>query len=131
VPFTLLNGNVQGFSVGRELAINPVAADPLRTTLHELGHIVLGHTALTPEAVDDYREHRGIKEFQAEATAHLALNETGNLTAEAASHSRGYIQHWLADERPSDGVIRAVFAATDAILKAGREPVTAEVPTHV
>lgn len=131
VPFTLLNGNIQGFSVGRELAINPVAADPLRTTFHELGHIVLGHTALKPEAVEDYREHRGIKEFQAEATAHLALNETGNLSAEAAAHSRGYIQHWLAEERPSDGVIRAVFAATGAILKAGREPVTAEIPTHV
>lgn len=40
--FDHLDGNTQGYSIGREFAINPVAVDPTRTTFHELGHIVLG-----------------------------------------------------------------------------------------
>ena len=126
VPFDLLDGNTQGYSVGRDYAINPVAADPARTTFHELGHIVLGHTEAAP---DVEQQHRGEGEFQAEATAYLCLNELERLTEEAASHSRGYIQHWLRGQRPSDAAIRAVFAATDAILKAGR--VTATAPNIV
>ena len=47
VAFNMLNGNAQGFSFqdhdGRHLAINPTAAYPARTLLHELAHLVLGH----------------------------------------------------------------------------------------
>jgi antirestriction protein ArdC len=118
--YELLDGNTQGYSLGREFAINPVAVDPVRTTFHEIGHIVLGHTAVTTEAVADGAMHRGEQEFQAEATAYLTLNELEQITPESASHSRGYIQHWLGSERPSDLAIRQVFSATDTILKAGR-----------
>lgn len=114
--FELLDGNTQGYSWNREFAINPVAADPVRTTFHEIGHIVLGHTAAAPDAAI----HRGEREFQAEATAYLSLNELDRLTPEMASHSRGYVQHWLREQRPSDLAIRQVFKATDAILRAGR-----------
>lgn len=120
VPFDHLDGNTQGYSVGREYAINPVAVDPAHTTFHELGHIVLGHTALSTEADADYAAHRGVKEFQAEATAYLTLNELERLTPDSASRSRGYIQSWLHGEHPSDQAIRQVFVATDTILKAGR-----------
>jgi antirestriction protein ArdC len=118
-PYELIDGNTQGYSWGRNYAINPVAADPTRTTFHELGHIVLGHTTPQP-ATDLAAVHRGEREFQAEAAAYLALNELNELTPEGASHSRGYIQHWMTTERPSDRAIRQVFAATDTILKAGR-----------
>jgi N-terminal domain of anti-restriction factor ArdC len=63
VPFRELNGNVQGFSWGRNIAINPVATDPLGTTYHELGHVVLGHTE--PDKATQYVLHRGVYEFQA------------------------------------------------------------------
>jgi antirestriction protein ArdC len=118
-PFELLDGNTQGYSWGRDFAVSPVAADPTRTTFHELGHIVLGHTA--PQPVEDHEAfHRGEREFQAEATAYLTLNEIDQLTPDQATHSRGYIQQWMSKERPSDRAIRQVFAATDTILKAGR-----------
>jgi antirestriction protein ArdC len=118
-PYQIIDGNTQGYSWGRNYAINPVAADPTRTTFHELGHIVLGHT--TPQLAEDQAAvHRGEREFQAEATAYLTLNEVDRLTPDSASHSRGYIQHWMDAERPSDRAIRQVFAATDTILKAGR-----------
>jgi antirestriction protein ArdC len=117
-PFELLDGNTQGYSWGRNFAINPVAAHPVRTTFHELGHIMLGHT--NPQPAFDPAMHRGHREFQAEATAYLVMNELDELTPDVTSHSRGYIRHWLNAERPSDRAIRQVFAATDAILKAGR-----------
>lgn len=115
VPFRSLDGNTQGYSYGREFAINPVAKYPLKTTLHELGHIVLGHT--TPDGLSEYRQHRGVKEFQAEGVAYLCGKE---LEVDMDhDESRAYIQHWLQDEHPPVQSVKQVFAATTAILKAG------------
>jgi hypothetical protein len=123
VPFEDTRGNVQGYSHGLELAINPLAVHPEKTLMHELGHIVLGHTV--EHALGEYQTHRGIKEFQAESVAYLAMNELGMLDEESASHSRGYIQHWLKGEQPPDKAIQQVFRATEAILRAGRLAVAA------
>ncbi len=122
VRFDLLNGNIQGFSQGRDIGINPIAANPRKTLVHELGHIVLGHTVRdkTPEIA----QHLGIREFEAESTAYLTLNELGQLDEQTATVSRGYIRHWLDDEHPPDSSIRRVFSATDTILKAGRAVVS-------
>jgi hypothetical protein len=47
VAFDLIDGNTQGFSfedtTGRHVAINPTAAYPAKTMLHELAHLTLGH----------------------------------------------------------------------------------------
>lgn len=117
VPFDHLDGNAQGYSIGREYALNPVAVHPAMTRFHEIGHIVLGHT--DEAKATEYAKHRGVSEFQAQTTAYLAMNELGVMTDEEASHTRGYVQHWLKDERPSDPAIRQVFRATDQILRAG------------
>jgi hypothetical protein len=50
IPFTMMNGNCQGYAKSREIAISPVAAMPAKTTFHELAHVVLGHTS---EAIED------------------------------------------------------------------------------
>jgi antirestriction protein ArdC len=118
VPFDELNGNIQGYSIGLDFAINPLAERRNHTLFHELGHIVLGHTMPSQRA--EYLSHRGIKEFEAEATSYLVAHELGQLDEASASHSRAYIQHWLDGEKPSDESIRSVFKATDAILRAGR-----------
>lgn len=122
VPFESLSGNTQGYSIGLEYATNPLAVNRNRTTFHELGHIVLGHTLPSQHA--DYLNHRGVKEFEAEATSYLTMHELGQLDEASATHSRGYIQGWLLGEKPSDESIRSVFKATDAILRAGRPVVT-------
>ncbi|MBA2679478.1 MAG: hypothetical protein H0U76_13910 [Ktedonobacteraceae bacterium] len=118
VEFDAINGNLQGYSRGTEIAINPIAVRPTKTRFHEIGHVVLGHTTGTQH--EEYKWHRGILEFQAEATAYLAMKELGQLDEETAVASRGYIQHWLDGERPPDEVIRQVFVATDRIIQAGR-----------
>lgn len=115
VSFDEVDGNTQGYSHGKSVAINPVAAYPFKTLFHELGHVVLGHTE-TPE---EYRKHRGIREFQAEAVAYLCMNSVGAQEHMDASGSRGYIAHWLQGDTPSDAAIKAVFKAVDEILRAG------------
>lgn len=117
--FDLIDGNVQGYSAGKEVAINPVAVYPFKTLMHELGHIVAGHTS--EEQVGEYRTHRGLKEFEAEAAAYLIMNELGALEQFNAAESRNYIQTWLShhNEKPDEKSIRHVFSVADKILRAG------------
>lgn len=117
VPFAMLDGNAQGYSFERNVAISPVAVYPLKTLFHELAHVVLGHTA--PDQMVEYGKHRGIKEFQAEATAYLCMNDIGATEHMDASASRGYIHSWLGGKTPPDSAIKDVFKAVDTILKAG------------
>lgn len=128
VPFALIDGNTQGYSFDRKVAVSPVARYKLKTGYHELGHVVLGHTSA--ETVDGLAEGeqlcRGVREFQAESVAYLLAHETG-LTDWAPEESRAYIQEWLGNEEVTDAHIRAVFTATDKILTAGRAvPATSE-----
>jgi hypothetical protein len=53
-PFDELNGNIQGLARSREIAVNPVAGLPHKTTFHEIAHIVLGHTT-SEKLVDSSR----------------------------------------------------------------------------
>lgn len=124
-PYQLFENNVQGISWGRNVALNPVAKFPHKTLVHEISHVILGHTTETNLA--EYQTHRGNYEFGAEGTAHLVMNELEMLDAEQASVSRGYLQSWMRGQRPPDASIKEVFKATDAILKAGRLAVTEEL----
>ncbi|MEC5150896.1 ArdC family protein [Cryobacterium sp. GrIS_2_6] len=119
VAFENFNGNSQGYSRGNEIAINPVAAYPFKTTIHEMAHVAMKHT--TPEGLAEYQSHRGLMEFGAEGTAYLVMNELNALDQMDAPESRAYIQTWLRGETPDDKAIRQVLATTGTILKAGRE----------
>jgi hypothetical protein len=39
IPFEMMNGNCQGYAKGRQIAINPLAQMPAKTTFHELAHL--------------------------------------------------------------------------------------------
>jgi hypothetical protein len=118
VRFRTFDANTAGYSRDRTYAINPVAKYPAKTTMHELSHIVAGHTVRDQHA--EYVAHRGIREFEAEGSAHLVMTELELLTAEEAQVSRAYLQHWIAGEAPPEPSIRKVFTTTDTILRAGR-----------
>ena len=115
-PFDEINGNVQGFAHQREIAVNPIAELPLKTTLHEIAHVVLGHTT-SQKFVDFEHIDRNIREVEAESVALICCESLGLPGAEAA---RGYIQHWLhgAKEIPNQSAAR-IFSAAQTILKAG------------
>ena len=118
VPFDMPDGNMQGYSIGVEFAINPVAANRNKTVFHELGHMVLGHTV--KHHYEEYQAHRGIMEFQAESVALLCMREVDLLDDETGAEVSGSVHHWLKNEIPPDKAIQQVFTATDRILKAGR-----------
>jgi hypothetical protein len=117
--FDQTNGNMAGYSIGVEYAINPVAPNPTKTRYHEIAHILLGHTI--GHGLEGESYHRGVQEFQAETAAYLVMNELGVLDERTAEISRGYINHWLGDERPPDKAFQQVFTAADRIFRAGRD----------
>ena len=96
-PFAELNGNIQGFAHGREIAVNPVAALPHKTTFHEIAHIVLGHTT-SERLVDSEQTARHIREVEAESVALICCETLG---LEGPDFCRAYIQHWLKPKRKS------------------------------
>lgn len=118
VPFTMLDGNVQGYALHRQVAINPVADQPESTLFHELAHIVLGHTtegSLNSDSTD--RTPKDIRELEAECVALLCCE---SLSLPGAAESRGYIQSWFHGNEVPERSAQRIFNATDAILKAGR-----------
>jgi antirestriction protein ArdC len=116
IAFTHLDGNAQGFARDRSVSVSPIAFAPHRTLLHELAHVVLGHTA-EGEMTDDERTSRNIREVEAEGVALICCESLG---LSGADHSRGYLQHWLRNDVISDRSAQRIFKAADAILRAGR-----------
>src|SRR4029077_15998037 len=117
IPFEMLNGNCQGYAKGRQIAINPVAQMPAKTTFHELAHIKLGQTS--EAAVNDSETlPRSLKEVEAESVALLCLESLG---MDGAEFCRGYIQNWLQGATIPERSAQRIFSAADKILKAGIE----------
>jgi antirestriction protein ArdC len=117
IDFAMLDGNVQGYAKDKGVAISPIAALPLKTTFHEIAHVVLGHTT-DFLLVDEESTPRNIREVEAEATAMICLEALG---LDGSEYCRGYIQHWLQgkQEIPTQAA-QNIFAAATAILKAGQ-----------
>jgi antirestriction protein ArdC len=120
IDFDMLDGNVQGFAREKTIAISPIAQLPLKTTFHELAHVVLNHTAEQSTLVDEESTPRSLREVEAEAAALICLEAMG---LEGSAYCRGYIQHWLQgkQEIPTQSA-QKIFAAATAILKAGQIP---------
>lgn len=113
VPFDATDGNTQGYSSAQSIAISPVAALPHKTLMHEVAHIILGHTK--PEC----NVRRNVQELAAESVALLVLDALGLAGAE---YCRGYVQSWASSEDLTDDVASGIMTAADLILRAGQEP---------
>lgn len=116
-PFADLRGNVGGYAYSRTIAISPLAPQPHHVRLHELAHVVLGHTADGATMADSETLDRAEREVEAEAVAYLCL---ASLELPGLAEARGYLQGWLAGETLQERSIARIFRATDQILKTGR-----------
>jgi hypothetical protein len=116
IPFSHINGNCQGYACRREIAVSPLAALPYKTLVHEIAHVVLGHTE-QGECSDGAELPKSLREVEAEGVAYLLCHSLGWPGAE---YSRGYIQHWLVGAEIPETNARRIFSAADKILKAGR-----------
>jgi antirestriction protein ArdC len=117
-PFTMMDGNVQGFAKNRTVAINPVAEQPESTLFHELAHVVLGHTSegsLNSDSAD--RTPKDIRELEAECVSLICCESLG---LPGAGLSRGYIQGWFKGNEVPERSAQRIFHAADEILRAGR-----------
>ena len=106
----------KGTPESANVAVSPLAEHPTRTLLHELAHVVLGHT---PSAMNDSGERtpRDIRELEAECTAMLVC---ASLNLPGVEESRGYIQSWYHDNTVPEHSAQRIFSAADKILKAGQ-----------
>lgn len=117
VSFEHLDGNCQGYATARKVAVSPIAAHPERTLLHEIAHVVLGHTTEATMNDSGERTPKDIRELEAEATAMLCCAALG---LGGVDESRGYIQSWYRGQAVPEASAKRIFSAVDAILKAGR-----------
>lgn len=93
-PFQSLSGNCMGYAKTDEkiIAVNPLAFDAFKTTVHEITHCLLHPRTVSIDGDKIERSHR---EVEAELCAFLvcaSLGATNNLI-----YSRGYIQSYLDD----------------------------------
>ena len=117
-PFDCIDGNVQGYARQRQIAVNPVSPHPWKTTLHEVAHVLLGHTT-EADLNDSELTPRDVREVEAEATALLCLEALGLPGAELC---RGYIQHWWGQDNPiPERSAQRILKAADQVLKAGHD----------
>jgi hypothetical protein len=116
VAFDTTDGNVLGFARGRSIAVSPLNPMPFKTTVHELAHVLLGHTTEGDQA-DSEHTPRNLKECEAEAVALLCC---AALDLPGVECCRGYIQSWwgLGNPIPERSAQR-VLKVADQILKAG------------
>jgi hypothetical protein len=115
--FDHTDGNVWGFARGKQIAVSPLSPMPDRTLLHEIAHVVLGHTVEGIEQ-DGPRTPRNMREVEAEGVAFLCSAALG---LDGADYSRGYLQHWLRGDEIPERSCQRIFKAADQILRAGRE----------
>jgi len=118
VAFDHTDGNCQGYAVGRNIAVSPVAALPHKTRFHEIAHVVLGHTT-EGQLSDSERTPRDIREVEAESVAYICCSILG---LQGLTECRGYIQGWLQGGEITDKTAQRIFGAAEKILKAGRKP---------
>lgn len=117
IPFDLPDGNCQGYAKARTIAISPIADHPERTMLHEMAHVILGHTTEHTQQDSGERTPRDIRELEAECTALLVSEALG---LPGADEARGYVQSWYRGNEVPEKSARKIMQAADAILKAGR-----------
>lgn len=113
--FSHIDGNWQGYSFDRTIAINPLAKFPHKTRFHELAHVLLGHT-IQHTMTDSEHTPANEQEVQAESVAYICCSI---LNLDGLAESRGYIQSWLKNQQISEKSAQKIFSVADKILKAG------------
>lgn len=111
-----IDGNVQGYAVENRVSVNPIGEHPERTIIHEMAHVLLGHTK-TNNMVDlrTGLEHSE-REVEAELVSYIVAESLG---IEGGEASRGYIQGYLAGVKIDDARIKVIFQVATDILRAG------------
>lgn len=109
--------NCQGYASKRGIAISPIAKYPIKTAVHEMAHILLGHCE-GGDITDGVDLARSVQEVEAESVAYLVCAALG--FEDMLAESRGYIQSWAKSGDDSTVRTNKIFVVADKILKSGR-----------
>lgn len=93
-------------------------AQAVKTAVHELAHIVCKHV----DDMDEYRQHRGRMETEAESVAHIVLKCLG---LDTDAYSAPYVAGW------SKGDPEVLKAAATTVVEAAKTILTALEPQEV
>ena len=115
VEFNNPSGNMMGYAKGNEVAISPIAPYPLKTLLHEMGHVALGHTKML--GVSNLTRG-GLNEVQAESVAYIGMTQLAPEHFDPAE-SRAYIDGHRSGLELSPKDVREILTVTDRIVRAG------------
>ena len=109
IPFEMVNGNTQGYSCEKGVAINPLGMHKTRTLVHEVAHYLL-HIS------KKCKTEPAIKEVEAELTSALVGYALG---LDGADEARGYVQHYLGSNKLTNKSALRVLACANKTLQAG------------
>ena len=113
--FAMMNGNVLGYAHGHAVAVSPLGDHQTNTLVHEIAHVILGHT--DEKMVDGKRLGRDLKEMEAECVALLVCDALGIGDPDL---SRGYVQNWYTGDEVPEKNARRIMTAASKIMEAGR-----------
>jgi antirestriction protein ArdC len=120
--FAMVNGNCQGYAKPNKnlIAINPLASDFFKTSIHEMAHCLL-HKEEENETLNHAENllPHSIKELEAEGTAYIVKTSLGIF--EGLEFSRNYIKGWLAGDEIKESNFKRILSAATKILKAGAQ----------
>lgn len=111
IDFAIVNGNAQGYTSEKGIAINPLAKFPVKTMIHEIAHNLLGH--LDSVKYGD----NSLQEAEAEITTYLVISSLG---LEGLEYSRHYIQSWLKGAKFPEASAQKCITTAGKILEAGK-----------
>jgi hypothetical protein len=113
IEYDSVDGNCQGFCYPekREYAISPLAENVLKTTIHEIAHIMLKHNSENMS--------RGLQELEAETTAYIVLSVIDGASETDLEKMRGYIQSWFKGNVVPEKNAKRIMSVADKIIKTG------------
>lgn len=126
VEYNSTNGNSQGYceiETGN-IAINPVAVNPLKTGCHEVAHSLL-HSK--KKRVDEIHDDYGLHECEAEGTALILMKIFNLATDEQIENMVYYIKNWMTEAKDlnvkniEQKCAKNIMFAVDKILKANEQ----------
>ena len=123
IEFDSGNGNSQGFANMKGIAVNPVAAHPLKTMVHEIAHKML-HITEGMTIVDLMKMDYSENEVEAETIAMIVAEALGMSGRE---ESIGYIRGWMrAGFEYTDKMANRILSTANKILRAGQVEIEVE-----
>jgi hypothetical protein len=123
----------RGYSYDRKVAIRPTDQHPVFVALHEMAHIMLGHTSprfgnkITKLDVQYANANLGIQETLAHTVA-LTVAQAIGLTEWDVHRELGYLGHFMKAQRvPTSDEMTECFKVSNLIIDAGLEESKEEV----